>query len=802
MAARRETIRAMSSDPASPPPTALVDFERLGALYLGRPTSSSGPLLYDAKALTTHALIVGMTGSGKTGLGAVLLEEAAIDGIPAIVVDPKGDLGSLLLTFPDLSPASFQPWLGPGEDANTIAQRHREGLTAWGQDGARIQRYASSVERTLFTPGSSAGRPLSVMPSLAPPPLIGGQIDEDTLRDRSVRTASAFLALAGLPVDPRAPDHSLLSTVLGEAWRAGRTLDVPTMLRELQSPPFSRIGAMDLESVVPAKERSALAVRINGALASPSMQGFLSGPPLDIASLLYGPGGRPRLSILSIAHLSDQDRQFFVASLLGELIAWMRTQPGTSSLRALFYMDEIAGYFPPVAEPPTKAPMLTLLKQARAFGLGIVLATQNPVDLDYKGLSNCGTWMLGRLQTDRDKLRVLDGLEGASTQSGRSFDRAALDAQLSGMAPRNFLLQSVHLPAPVHFAVRYALSYLRGPLAREELSRLMAGTSAPERPSLEPAMMAPTGVVPGSSSLAAKHDARPVLPPEIPETFLVRTDLPGAQQYRAGALAVATVRFADKKAGIEAVEKLSLVAPLGDDGPRWSEAWVYAGEGPALAAQPVTGVAFGAPPALALRPPSWKKWEKQVVQHFATERAMTVLAAPQLGLSGKAGEGRDAFASRVALATRERRDEEMATLSAKWEPKLDKAQAKVETLRRKVEDASEDRKAHVAASGLEIGATVLSMFGGRRSALRSAASVATKARRAQKSGADKARAEADLTVAEADAKTLEEDLRAALEALKTSWDPAHVDVVEKRILPKKADVSLARVALVWVPVAG
>jgi hypothetical protein len=770
-----------------------ADIERLGALYLGRPLGQTAPLLYDAKALTTHALIVGMTGSGKTGLGAVLLEEAAIDGIPAIVVDPKGDLGSLLLAFPDLSPASFAPWMPPGEDAALAAERHRAGLAEWGQDGARIARYAGAVERVLYTPGlgGEGGRPLSVMPSLAPP----AGADLVTIRDRAVRTASAFLSLAGLPIDPRAPEHALLSSVLSAAWSAGRTLDPAALLREVQRPPFAQMGAMDVESVIPARDRAAMAVRINAALASPSMQGFLEGPPLDVAGLLYGPGGRPRLSILSIAHLSDEDRRFFVATLLGELIAWMRAQPGTSSLRALFYMDEIAGYFPPVAEPPTKAPMLTLLKQARAFGLGIVLATQNPVDLDYKGLSNCGTWLLGRLQTERDKLRVLDGLEGASTQSGRSFDRAALDAQLGGMRPRTFLLQSVHLPAPVLFGVRHALSFLRGPLSREEQARL-AATPAPldERPAASTA-----GAAPGTPMTAPP---RPVLPPEIPETFLVRGDLAGGFAYRAGALAAASVRFVDAKAGVDRTQRLCLLAPLGDDGPRWSEAWVYGGQAPTLATAPHPGAPFAALPPLAARAASWKRWEKQVLAHLAAERPLTVLSAPDLGLSGQPGEGRDAFLAKVALKARERRDEEVGKLSAKWEPKVRKAQEKIEKLRRKIDDAAADRTTHMAASGLEIGATMLAMFGGRRSALRSAASVATKARRAQKSAEQKGRAEQDLQAAEAELAAMEQDLAAALAELRASWDPARVPVEEKRILPKKADVLLDRLVLTWVPVGG
>src|SRR3990172_8052895 len=173
--------------------------------------------------------------------------------------------------------------------------------------------------------------------------------------------------------------------------------------------PFGKIGVVDLESFYPAAERTKLSMRLNNLLASPTFASWLEGEPLDVAEMLYTPAGKPRLAIVSIAHLDDAQRMFLVTILLNEGLAWIRTQPGTSSLRAILYMDEVFGFFPPSANPPSKTPMLTLLKQARAYGLGVVLATQNPVDLDYKGLGNAGTWFLGRLQTERDKLRVLYG---------------------------------------------------------------------------------------------------------------------------------------------------------------------------------------------------------------------------------------------------------------------------------------------------------------------------------------------------------------------------------------------------------
>ncbi len=761
-------------------------FEGLGALYLGR-TDASTPLVVDARSLTTHALILGMTGSGKTGLGVTILEEAALDGIPAIVVDPKGDLASLLLAFPDLGAGSFAPWTPPGEDPARVSAEHAARLADFGQDAARVGRYAAT-ERVLYTPGARFGRPLSPLPSLAAPR--AGETDPDALRERAVTTASAFLGLASHDPDPRSGEHTLLSTLLEDAWTHGRSLDLPELLRTILVPPFTRLGVLDVDAVVTPKDRGTLAVAINGALASPAMAGFVEGAALDIGELLYGPGGRPRLSVLSIAHLSEADRHFFVTVLLGELVRWVRAQQGTSSLRALFYMDEIAGYFPPVAEPPTKRPMLTLLKQARAFGLGIVLSTQNPVDLDYKGMSNTGTWLLGRLSTDRDRQRVLDGLEGASTESGRSFDRASLEATLAGLAPRTFVHHSVTTPTPRRFEVRQTLSYLRGPLSREELTRL-AASPAPE---------ASAPLAAPSFRAQAAAGARPVLPPEIRESFLVRSDLPSGFGYRPGALLIASISYEDRL--VSATRRLGLIAPLGAESPSWGDAWVFEGGTPALAEAPVAGAVFADLPVVATRPPTWERWRATAMAHVTRDRPLRVYEVPELKLVGAPGESRDAFATRLALVLRERRDAEVDDLVAKWQPKIDKARSKVEQASRKIEDSTADRNAAVVASSLDLGATVLGAMFGRRSALRGAASVATKARRAQKRGTDAARATADHAEAVQTADQMQKDLEAALTELRASWDPARVTIGERVINAKKAYVTIERFGLVWVPVAG
>ena len=414
-----------------------MDYEKLGAFYLGKRVDESDLsvrdelVLYDAKDLTTHAVCVGMTGSGKTGLCVSLLEEAAIDGIPAIVIDPKGDLGNLALRFPELRPEDFLPYVDPGEasrkgrtpeeHAQATAELWRGGLAQWGQDGERVRRYRDAAEIALYTPGSQIGRPLSVLRSLDAP---GEAVlnDPDALRERIAGAVSGLLALVGVDADPvRSREHVFLSNLLHHAWSGGTSLSLADLIRAIQDPPFSRVGVMELEQFYPSKDRAGLAMAINNILASPGFSAWLEGEPLDIGRLLRREDGKPRISVLSIAHLDDAQRMFFVTLLLHEVIAWMRAQPGTSSLRALLYMDEVFGFLPPVANPSSKGPMLTLLKQARAFGLGVVLATQNPVDVDYKALSNCGTWFLGRLQTERDVARVIDGLAGAASAAGQRF---------------------------------------------------------------------------------------------------------------------------------------------------------------------------------------------------------------------------------------------------------------------------------------------------------------------------------------------------------------------------------------------
>ena len=487
-----------------------MDYEKLGLFYLGRPydlaakQKKDGLVLYDSRDLVTHAVCVGMTGSGKTGLCLSLLEEAAIDGIPALIIDPKGDLGDLLLTFPDLSPAEFRPWINeedarrkgvePDAFASTEAERWSTGLSSWQQDGARIKRLRDAADMVIYTPGSEAGIPVSVLRSFSAPPR-SIRDDAELMRDRVSATATSLLGLIGIDADPiRSREHILIATILNAAWCEGKSLDIAALIQQIQTPPVTRIGVLELEAFYPSKDRFGLAMALNNLLAAPGFSVWMDGEPLDIQHLLYTPAGKPRLAIFSIAHLNDAERMFFVSLLLNQALGWMRTQSGTTSLRALIYMDEIFGYLPPVANPPSKMAMLTLLKQARAFGVGMVLVTQNPVDIDYKALSNAGTWFVGRLQTERDQMRVLDGLEGASANGGAAFDRQAMGRLLSALGNRVFLMHNVHEDAPEVFESRWAMSYLRGPLTRSQIKILMdprraefagGGGAAPDPPSAD-----------------------------------------------------------------------------------------------------------------------------------------------------------------------------------------------------------------------------------------------------------------------------------------------------------------------------
>jgi hypothetical protein len=738
-----------------------------------------------------------MTGSGKTGLGIALLEEAAIDGVPALAVDPKGDLGNLALAFPALRPADFEPWIDPEEAhragqspsqaAAATAERWRRGLGETLQDEARIERFRAAAEVAIFTPGSRAGRPLSVLRSFAAPPA-ALLADPDALRERAAAAVSGLLALLGRDADPlRSREHILLSRLVGEAWERGEELDLPRLIRGLESPPFSRVGALELESFLPEGDRFALASALNNLLASPAFAPWLEGEPLDVARLLRAADGRPRLSVLSIAHLGDAERMFFVTLLLNELVAWMRAQPGTQSLRALLYMDEVFGYLPPIAQPPSKTPFLTLLKQARAYGLGVVIATQNPVDLDYKALSNAGTWLLGRLQTERDRARVVEGLESAA--AGAGLPRAELERLLGGLAHRTFLARRARDDEPVRFRTRTTLCYLRGPLTRDDLRRLPAASAPAEGP--------PPSARAGGARAAAEAGAdlgaeRPLLPPGVEEVFLGRTR--GAAAYAPALFAEVRLHYADARAGVDHWEDLRVAVPFEGDEPRW-DALRTLGDDEPVGDEPAPGARFLALPEGAVSPARYAAWGRELRGRLLRGRPLRLLGCAEPKLVARPGESEGEFRARLRERLHEERDRALEALRQRYARRVEQARAREAAARARVEREGSQLRGAGFETAVSVGGHVLdALFGRRRRSLGTAARAAGRAARER---GDVARAEEALRRAEEAREALERELDERREELRERFSPEAAAPTERALAPRKGDLALSRVALAW-----
>jgi len=804
----------------------MQDFEKLGVFYLGREfdlaknAPGEGLVLYDSRDLVTHAVCVGMTGSGKTGLCVSLLEEAAIDGVPAIVVDPKGDLSNLLLTFPDLRADDFLPWINEEEArrkgvslpeyAAGQAALWKKGLADWGQDGDRIRKLKAAADFAVYTPGSTAGIPVSILKSFAFP---GDSVaaDSELLGERIRSTVTGLLSLLGVEGDPiQSREHILLSTVLDRAWKQRQGLDLAGFIQAIQSPPVTRVGVFDLESFFPSRDRFALAMKINNLLAAPGFSPWLEGDPLDIDRMFHSPEGKPRVSIFSVSHLNDAERMFFISLLLTQLLGWMRAQPGTTSLRALFYMDEIFGYFPPVANPPSKPPLLTLLKQARAFGLGIVLATQNPVDLDYKGLANTGTWFLGRLQTERDKERVLEGLEGAAAAGGGRFDRKAMERILAGLGQRVFLMNNVHEEAPVVFQSRWAMSYLRGPLTRSQIKQLMDPVKA-GRAEPAPEVPAPAAATTATSAPRPKTPsaARPALPPEVPQCFLsVRVAPPqGATlHYEPTLLAMGTVYYSNAKVGIATRRDIALLADFSEGPLRvdWGEArGEEVGEGNLERLPHDPDATFGAPPQDAAVAKSYAGWGNAFKEWIYRNQPLQLMKSPATGMLSDPGEPERAFRIRLQQAGREKRDRQVERLRQKYAPKIAALNDRI----RRAEQAVEREKAQASQQKLQtaisFGAAILTALTGRKaisqSTLGRAATTARGAGRTMKESQDVARAEENVDALRKQMEDLEALMAQETSAIGAEGDPLAEELERCEIRPRKADIAVAAVSLAWYP---
>jgi hypothetical protein len=466
------------------------------SLYLGgtRPLDGAGKTSrheLPPDDLITHGVVVGMTGSGKTGLLMVMVEEALRAGVPVVMIDIKGDLPNLLLTLPHLAAEEFAPWLDDRaasregstveQEASRLAGQWQGWLADWNLDASDVADLRARAAPRVLTPGSTAGEPLHVLSFLElPSPL--WQTDVEGARESLSASISLLLRLVGRDPDPtRSRDHVVLSVFAERRLRAGAPADVASLLEDVRHPPLETLGAMPIDEYLPKRDRTSLATALNTLLASPTFEAWRMGAPLDVAAWVAPrPDGRTPAVIVSVAHLDDDERALVLGVVLDQFLAWVRTQPGSPQLRALLVLDEVYGFVPPhPANPPTKRPIVSLMKQARAFGVGVLLATQNPMDLDYRALSNAGVWCIGRLQTDADRRRVVDAMASEGGIAGA--EPAELAEVIKMLAARWFVVRNVHRPPNLALLQsRTTLCWLRGPMTRGDLKRLTARAGGDE----------------------------------------------------------------------------------------------------------------------------------------------------------------------------------------------------------------------------------------------------------------------------------------------------------------------------------
>lgn len=812
-----------------------------GKFYIGRdfdPQSgetTSQSTQYDPDDLTTHAVVVGMTGSGKTGLCVDVMEEAALNGLPALMVDPKGDITNLLLHFPDLAPEDFKPWVDADqarrEDktvdqvAESTANLWRNGLAKWDIQGDRLQALKDAAEFTIYTPGSDAGIPVSILASLETPP-IPWEDNEELLREKISATVTAVLGLVGMrDIDPvRSREHILLSNIFETAWSQGKGLDLGELILQTQNPPFSKLGVFDVNTFFPEKDRFDLAMLLNNILAAPAFQVWLEGQPLDIQGLLYTPDGRPRHSIFYIAHLPEAERMFFVTLLFSAMEAWMRSQAGTTSLRSLLYFDEIFGYLPPTQNPPSKEPMLRMLKQARAFGVGLVLVTQNPVDLDYKGLSNTGTWFVGKLQTDQDKQRLLDGLQGASP----NMDRQAYDRLISSLGKRVFLLHNVHEKEPQLFQTRWAMNYLAGPLTRAQIPAAnqltgvqMADVSmAVETQKENLATAAGAAEAQAQISRAEEQEmpgstTRPAIPGSIAEYFLPNNlsfseafsaagrSMPGDAQslgmiYRPALLAQTRIRYLNRKYDLDHEQQHTILTLKPDrrGAMRWEDIEAGKIESEALDDQPDPRARYASLEAPLSESRTMKSMERDFLDWNYHNSSVTVRANEELGIFAGPEVSQAEFRRRSSEAAQEGRQEELDKIEEKYDRKIDTVVSRLKREQRELEEDRSDlsqRKMEEYGTHAE---TVLSLFGRRKKSLSRSLS---KRRMTEKAEADVKESIQAIEEYEKQIKDIQADKEEALEEAKVRWEEIANQVSEIEVTPYKKDILVEMFGVAWFP---
>jgi len=817
--------------------------ERLGSFYLGAEydlqagTRLEQPVHYDARDLTTHAVCVGMTGSGKTGLCIDLLEEAALDKVPVILIDPKGDMTNLLLQFPDLLPENFLPWIdrdaarrkekSPEELAADTASMWKNGLADWGITPDRIRQLKDSAELTIYTPGSDAGIPVNILGSLAAPKL-DFDTEAETIRERIAGTVSALLGLVGIDADPvKSRESILLAGIFEHFWRVGTDLDLATLIGSIQNPPMRQVGVFDVNTFYPEKERFELAMSFNALLASPSFQSWLDGEPLDIGTMLYTADAKPRLGIFSLAHLSENERMFFVTLLLENVLTWTRAQQGTSSLRALIYFDEVFGYLPPVSEPPSKRPLMTMLKQARAFGVGCVLVTQNPVDLDYKALTNTGTWFIGKLQAERDKARVLEGLKSAISEAGGSDAGFDFDTVISQLGKRVFLMHNVHEDRPVIFQTRWAMSFLAGPLTRPQIKTLMAGRknglaeqSATAQPAAKSTSEAPSPQKTEPELPSGYTAVPPGLDPSIRQLFvpvtinpvaaLARRSGAGASQplpasaellYEPTLIGCASVDFVDKKLDISRNRQLVLACTEFDvaGNPDWDKSQPLSIAQDELSEQADPKAAgFSALPEALTSARKLSSCSRSFSDWLYRNERSPVAIHEGTGLFRLEDESERDFAIRLQQAAREQRDQEVDALEKKFEKQLERIADKIRKEERELAEDEAEHQNRKASELVGIGETVLGFFLGRKST-RGISSAINRRRMTANAKADIEESVETIEELKKEQGEIEAELKEQAVEITARWEHPESSLTTEELSPRRSDVVIQIVTTGWLP---
>ena len=811
--------------------------------YLGRTydpirqTVTDEEVYYDPADLTTHAVVTGMTGSGKTGLCVILLEEAALQGIPAIIIDPKGDLTNLLLHFPALAPQDFQTWIDADlarragktveQVAADAANSWREGLREWGVPQEKILALKNAAQFTVFTPGSDAGVPVSVLSSLAAPEIPWNE-NREVLREKITSTVTALLGLVGYTdLDPlRSREHILLSNIFENEWSQGKDVELAELVLQTQTPPFEKLGAFPVETFFPAKDRMELAMVLNNILAAPAFETWREGQPMNIGSMLYAQDGRPRHNIFYLAHLSDTERMFFVTLLFSAVETWMRTQSGATTLRALLYMDEMYGYLPPQRNPPSKQPLLRMLKQGRAFGLGLLLATQNPVDVDYKALSNAGTWFIGKLQTEQDKNRLLDGLESAAGGVPRSI----FDKLISSLGKRVFVLHNIHAKQPELLQTRWTMNFLAGPLTRNQIPALNKLANAAAAGQAQPDVIPVSVPTATPQSFMANYRqpvpetspsqfsiTKPPIPAWIREYFLPQNySLPeafsAAQRpmpaevmidsvvYRPALLASAEVRILDRKHGVDSeITRTALVkSPEKRGSIRWEEYPLNANLHDDIDTSPAPSTRFSSIDAplndVKLMTALQKDFTDWVYRTSSVKaranQALKVFAGPDVSPAE--------FMKACAEAARDARDAEIAKKAAPLDRQLKSLEDKLAREERELrEDEAElsHRKMEEAGTHLE---NLTGLFGGRRKASRLSSSL-TKRRMTEQAKAEVEESLDAIDQFKAQIKDLAKRREEAIAEINDRWGRVVNEITEVTIAPKKTDVFVKLFGVAWIP---